>query len=119
VSGTWHVDTALDIPERLLPPPSQFDGSWNQDAQKARKEREKETKKRERERGRYSPLPPMLEVRPNLMLASTNGSIKGDVHLVSSDGLTRQALVIAQGTNGAINLNVVSLVFLRRYEVVF
>ncbi|KAG8688111.1 hypothetical protein FRC08_011615 [Ceratobasidium sp. 394] len=104
VSGTWHVDTALIIPERLLPPITEFDGSWNQEVQKARKAREKEMKKRER--GRQPPLPPVPEVRPNLMLTSTNGSIKGDVHIVSSDGLTRQAIVVAQGTNGAINLTV-------------
>ncbi|KAG9122791.1 hypothetical protein FRC07_000676 [Ceratobasidium sp. 392] len=106
VSGTWHVDTALIIPDRLLPPITEFDGAWNQDTQKARKAREKEMKKRERSRGTQPPLPPVLEVRPNLMLTSTNGSIKGDVHIVSSDGLTRQTIVVAQGTNGAINLTV-------------
>ncbi|KAG8732214.1 hypothetical protein FRC10_001156 [Ceratobasidium sp. 414] len=104
ISGTWHIDTALIIPEGLLPPITEFDGSWNQDVQKARKIREKEIKKREK--GKQPALPPVPEVRPNLMLSSTNGSIKGDVHIVSSDGLTRQAIVIAQGTNGAVNLTV-------------
>lgn len=114
VSGTWHVDTALVIPEQLLPPITDFDGSWNQDAQKARKEREKELKRRQREGGRRSsgdlfPLPPLVEVRPNLMLGSTNGAINGKVHIVSSDGLMRQAVVVAQGTNGSVSLVVVSL----------
>ncbi|QRV82845.1 hypothetical protein RhiJN_10860 [Ceratobasidium sp. AG-Ba] len=105
ISGTWHVDTALTIPERLLPPITEYDGPWNQDVQKARKLREKEMKRREREGGRTA-LPMVPEVRPNLMLGSTNGSIKGDVHVVSSDGLTRQVVIVAQGTNGAITLNV-------------
>ncbi|KAG9081487.1 hypothetical protein FRC06_005537 [Ceratobasidium sp. 370] len=104
ISGTWHVDTGLIIPEPLLPPITEFDGSWNQDVQKARKIREKEMKRRER--GRQPPPPPVQEVRPNLMLASTNGSIKGDIHIVSSDGLTRQAIIVVQGTNGSINLTV-------------
>ncbi|KAG8793248.1 hypothetical protein FRC12_003385 [Ceratobasidium sp. 428] len=106
VSGTWHVDTALIIPDRLLPPITEFDGTWNQDVQKARKAREKEMKKRERGRGTQSPLPPVPEIRPNLMLTTTNGTIKADVHVTSSDGLTRQAIVVAQGTNGGINLTV-------------
>ncbi|KAF8597977.1 hypothetical protein BDV93DRAFT_527042 [Ceratobasidium sp. AG-I] len=109
ISGTWHVDTALAIPERLLPPIADFDGTWNVDAQKARKEREKEMKKREREKGRKSsvglpPLAPLVEVRPNLMLGATNGSVKGDVHVVSSDGAIRPATIVAQATNGSINL---------------
>lgn len=105
MSGTWHVDTALAIPELLLPPITEYDGSWNQDIQKARKLREKEMKRREKD-GRRSPLPMVPEIRPNLMLGSTNGSIRGDIHIVSSDGLTRQAVIVVQGTNGTISLNI-------------
>jgi hypothetical protein len=75
LSGTWHVNTALAIPESLLPPFSTFDGKWNHEAQKSRKTRDKEQKRRDgwwskRIHGDLPPLPPVKEVRPNLMLHS-------------------------------------------------
>ena len=114
ISGTWHIDTALVIPERLLPHISDFDGSWNEDVQTARKERLKEIRKREREGGQRSSvdLPPLVEVRPNLMISSTNGAVKGNVQVVSSDGVLRPTTIVAQGTNGSVNLVVVSLGFI-------
>lgn len=70
-------------------------------------------KKQERESGRRASvdLPPLVEVRPNLLLGSTNGAIKGTVHVVSSDGVMRPTTIVAQGTNGSINLVVVGCLF--------
>ncbi|CAE7136257.1 unnamed protein product [Rhizoctonia solani] len=110
LSGTWHIDTALEIPEGLLPPITEFDGRWNREAQQARKHRAEELRRRPglgRSSGstrdqRY----PFVEMRPNLMLDATNGAISGDVHVVSSDGLVRQAIIVAEGCNGSINLKV-------------
>ncbi|CAE6357561.1 unnamed protein product [Rhizoctonia solani] len=108
VSGTWHVDTALEIPECLLPFITEFDGRWNREAQQARKSRAEPP---ERRPGSWSGSTrdqrfSFVETRPNLMLGATNGAIAGDIHVVSSDGLARQAVLVAEGCNGSINLRI-------------
>ncbi|EUC63678.1 hypothetical protein RSOL_515410, partial [Rhizoctonia solani AG-3 Rhs1AP] len=106
VSGTWHVDTALEIPEHLLLPITNFDGHWNREAQRTRKGRAAELRKRlERSQRRNLPLP-SVETRPNLMLATSNGAISGDIHVMSSDGLIRQTSLAAQGFNGSVDLKI-------------
>ncbi|KAG8701574.1 hypothetical protein FRC11_012054, partial [Ceratobasidium sp. 423] len=107
VSGTWHVDTALEIPERLLLPIPKFDGHWNREAQRTRKTRADESRKRQErsDSKRDPPLPP-AEIRPNLMLATTNGAISGDIHVMSSDGLVRQTTLVAEGFNGSVTLKI-------------
>ncbi|KAH7337821.1 hypothetical protein B0J17DRAFT_718593 [Rhizoctonia solani] len=42
-----------------------------------------------------------MEIRPNLMLATSNGATSGDIHVISSDGLLRQTSLVAQGFNGS------------------
>lgn len=111
VNGTWHVDTALTIPDALLRPYSEFDGSWNREAQEARKKRDKEQKKRDgwwsrKLNGEQPPLPPIKEIRPNLMLCTTNGSVNGKVYISSGDRIARQSLIVAQGSNGSVGLTV-------------
>ncbi|QRV97043.1 hypothetical protein RhiJN_25062 [Ceratobasidium sp. AG-Ba] len=111
VNGTWHVDTALAIPDALLRPYAEFDGSWNREAQEARKKRDKEQKKRDgwwsrKMNGEMPPLPPIKEIRPNLMLGATNGSINAKVYVSSSDRVARQSLIVAQGSNGSVGLTV-------------
>ncbi|CAE6402228.1 hypothetical protein ACGC1H_000209 [Rhizoctonia solani] len=108
VSGIWRVDTALGIPERLLPPIAEFDGRWNREAQQARKARVQELQRRS---GRLSgstrdQRSPFIDTRPNLMFGATNGAISGDIHVVSSDGLARQAVLVAEGCNSSINLRI-------------
>ncbi|KAG8732577.1 hypothetical protein FRC10_000821 [Ceratobasidium sp. 414] len=111
LSGTWHVDTALVIPQALLRPYAEFDGVWNQETQAARKKREKEQKKRNgwwsrRIHGELPPLPPIREIRPNIMLYSTNGSVNGRIYVSSDDRVARQSLIVAQGDNGSVTLAV-------------
>ncbi|KAH7335774.1 hypothetical protein B0J17DRAFT_667720 [Rhizoctonia solani] len=111
LSGTWHIDTALEIPERLLAPITEFDGRWNREIQQARKARADELRRRQ---GRMSdstraPLAPFVETRPNLMLGATNGAINGDIHVVSGDGLVRQTTLVAEGCNGSISLKIHAL----------
>ncbi|CAE6463665.1 unnamed protein product [Rhizoctonia solani] len=107
VNGTWHIDTALEIPEHLLPPIIEFDGHWNREIQQARKARAKELRRHERpSNSRRNSFPPLVETRPNLMLGATNGAISGDIHVVSSDQLMRQATLVAEGCNGSINLRI-------------
>ncbi|KAF8601057.1 hypothetical protein BDV93DRAFT_546026 [Ceratobasidium sp. AG-I] len=106
VKGVWHVDTAMSIPEALLAPLDEFDGTWNEADQKTRKERRKLEKK-----GKYrsgaSPIPsPNALVRPNLMLHSKNGAVSAEVHVVSSDGRERPTLVVAESQNGSVTLEV-------------
>lgn len=98
----------MAIPEVLLAGVEEFDGVWNESDQKARKERKKLEKKGKR-RSEDSAVPSaMREIRPNLMLQSKNGSISADVHVVSSDGEVRPALIVVEGHNGSVNLEVVS-----------
>ncbi|CAE6437221.1 unnamed protein product [Rhizoctonia solani] len=108
VIGTWHVDNALEIPEHLLLPIANFDGYWNREAQRTRKTREAELRKRhERTSDSKRDLPlPSVETRPNLMLATSNGAISGDINVMSSDGLARQTTLVAQGFNGSVNLKI-------------
>ncbi|KAG9080806.1 hypothetical protein FRC06_006145, partial [Ceratobasidium sp. 370] len=111
LNGTWHVDTALVIPPALLRPYSEFDGAWNQETQAARKKRDKEQKKRngwwsKRINGELPPLPPIREIRPNIMLDSTNGSVNGKIYVSSGDRVARQSLIVAQGNNGSVALAV-------------
>ncbi|KAF8684067.1 hypothetical protein RHS04_01575 [Rhizoctonia solani] len=108
VTGNWHVDTALEIPERLLPPITNFDGRWNREAQQTRKARAEASGRPQvwSSNSNRNPIPPLVETRPNLMLAATNGAISGDIHVVSSDGLIRQSTIVAEGCNGSINLRI-------------
>ncbi|CAE6448384.1 unnamed protein product [Rhizoctonia solani] len=108
VTGNWHVDTALEIPERLLPPITDFDGRWNREAQQTRKARAEASGRPQvwSSNSNRNPIPPLVETRPNLMLAATNGAISGDIHVVSSDGLIRQSTIVAEGCNGSINLRI-------------
>ncbi|CAE6441280.1 unnamed protein product [Rhizoctonia solani] len=107
VKGTWHVDTALDTHEQLLLPITQFDGYWNREAQRTRKARTDELRKRQAQtsdsKGGANLL---IDTRPNLMLTTTNGAIGGDVHVISSDGLVRQAAIVAEGFNGSVTLKI-------------
>lgn len=106
IKGVWHVDTAMSIPDTLLAPIEDFDGAWNETDAKARKERKKLEKKGKR-RSEDSPMPSTArDIRPNLMLQSKNGSINADVHVVSSDGTARPALIVAEGHNGSVTLQV-------------
>ncbi|KAF8601061.1 hypothetical protein BDV93DRAFT_251291 [Ceratobasidium sp. AG-I] len=114
VKGTWTVDTALIIPEALRPPISEFNGVWNEMDKKAIKQREKEKKKREgggwgrKKVVDTTPPKPLLNegVMPNVMLISKNGSVQGDVNVVSGDGAIRQAVVVAESLDGSVKLNV-------------
>ncbi|CAE6464632.1 unnamed protein product [Rhizoctonia solani] len=107
VKGTWHVDTALDIPERLLLSVDQFNGYWNREAQRTRKTWPDGVRKRqERTSDSKGALNPSVDTRPNLMLATINGAIGGDIHVMSSDGLVRQATLVAEGFNGAVTLKI-------------
>ncbi|KDN44326.1 hypothetical protein RSAG8_05590, partial [Rhizoctonia solani AG-8 WAC10335] len=106
VSGIWHVDNALEIPEHLLLPITNFDGYWNREAQRTRKTRATELRKRQERTSDSKRDPPLslVETRPNLMLSTSNGAIRGDIHVMSSDGLVRQTTLVAQGFNGSVNL---------------
>ncbi|CUA67721.1 hypothetical protein RSOLAG22IIIB_07558 [Rhizoctonia solani] len=104
IKGTWHVDPAMPIPDALIASVDDFDGTWNEAEQKARKER----KKLEKKGKRRSDNPPTSTngIRPNLMLSSSNGSIDAKVHIVSSDDQPRMGLVVAEGRNGSIVLDI-------------
>lgn len=116
MKGLWTVDTALAIPETLRPPMSDFNGVWNEMDKKSIKQREKEKKKREgggwgrKKVVDTTPPKPLLNegVMPNLMLISKNGSVQGDVNVVSGDGAARQAVLVAESLDGSVKLNVVS-----------
>ncbi|QRW11618.1 hypothetical protein RhiLY_10617 [Ceratobasidium sp. AG-Ba] len=101
VKGVWHIDTALAIPEALLAPLEQFDGVWNESDQKKKKK-----DKGKRKSGDSTPTRVNVNVRPNLMLGSKNGSVAGEVHVVSSDGIVRPGLIVAEGHNGSVSLDV-------------
>ncbi|KAF8745724.1 hypothetical protein RHS02_01209, partial [Rhizoctonia solani] len=103
IKGTWYVDPTMPIPDALLPSIESFDGLWNESDQKARKERKKLEKKGKR---RDEILPAPNAIRPNLLLSSNNGSINAKVHVVSSDGQPRTGLIIAEGSNGSIVLDI-------------
>ncbi|CAE6476724.1 unnamed protein product [Rhizoctonia solani] len=104
IKGTWHVDPAMPIPDALLAPIEEFDGSWNEVDQKTRKERKKLEKKGKR---RSESLPTSANaIRPNLMLSSNNGSIDAKVHVISSDGQPRTGLIVAEGRNGSVVLDI-------------
>lgn len=103
----------MPVPPSLLPPFTAFDGVWNVDVQNARRKRDKEQKKRDgwwskMTSGERPVLPIIKEVRPNLMLYSTNGGVRGNVHVVSSDGVMRDSFIVAEGNNGSVKLSVVS-----------
>ncbi|CAE6356682.1 unnamed protein product [Rhizoctonia solani] len=104
IKGTWHVDPAMPIPDALLAPIEDFDGTWNEADQKARKER----KKLEKKGKRRSETPPTStnETRPNLMLSSTNGSVDAKVHVISSDDQPRTGLIVTETRNGSIVLDI-------------
>jgi hypothetical protein len=106
IKGVWHIDTALSIPDGLLAPVEDFDGLWNDVDQKARKERKKLEKKGKLRSEDNTSNP--NAVRPNLMLQSKNGSISAEVHVVSSDGVARPGLIVMEGHNGSVVLEVVS-----------
>ncbi|CAE6485572.1 unnamed protein product [Rhizoctonia solani] len=91
VSGIWHVDNALEIPEHLLLPITNFDGYWNRETQRNRKTRATELRKRQERTSDSKRDPPLslVETRPNLMLSTSNGAISGDIHVMSSDGLDK------------------------------
>ncbi|KAB5590385.1 hypothetical protein CTheo_6186 [Ceratobasidium theobromae] len=103
IKGVWQVDTAMSIPDALLVPPEEFDGVWNEMDQKARKERKKLEKKGKR-RSDDTHQSPNVGIRPNLMLQSKNGSISAEVHVVPSDGVPRPTLVVVEGHNGSVVL---------------
>lgn len=103
----------MEVPPSLLPPFAAFDGIWNFDVQNARRKRDKEQRKRDgwwskMTSGERPELPRIKEIRPNLMLYSTNGGVSGKVHVVSSDGVMRDSYVVAEGNNGSVGLTVVS-----------
>ncbi|KAH7335876.1 hypothetical protein B0J17DRAFT_719523 [Rhizoctonia solani] len=104
IKGTWHVDPAMPIPDALLASIEDFDGRWNEADQKARKERKKLEKKGKRRSDNSSAGP--NAIRPNLMLSSSNGSIDAKVHVVSSDGDPRTGLIVAEGHNGTVVLDI-------------
>lgn len=58
--------------------------------------------------GERPALPMIKEVRPNLMLFSTNGGVSAKVHVVASDGVMRDSFVVADVHNGSVGLSVVS-----------
>lgn len=62
-------------------------------------------------------LPMIKEVRPNLMLHSTNGGVSGKVHVVTSDGILRDSFIVAEGHNGSVGLSVVSREFIRAWHL--
>lgn len=97
----------MSIPDALLVPPEEFDGVWNEMDQKARKERKKLEKKGKR-RSDDTHQSPNVGIRPNLMLQSKNGSISAEVHVVPSDGVPRPTLVVVEGHNGSVVLEMVS-----------
>ncbi|KAG8711337.1 hypothetical protein FRC09_020651 [Ceratobasidium sp. 395] len=102
INGTWHVHTSLEIPDSLLPPTNEFDGKWNEGAQSTRKAREQA----ERKKNGQPQSPTTLEVRPNLMLVSEYGTVRGDVNVISSGGPMRPAVIAAETRNGSIDLAV-------------
>ncbi|KAG8724156.1 hypothetical protein FRC09_000050 [Ceratobasidium sp. 395] len=102
INGTWHVDTSLAIPDSLLPPINEFDGKWNERARSTRKAREQA----ERKKTGQPQSPIISEVRPNLMLVSEYGAVRGDVNVISSDDSVRQAVIVAETRNGSIDLSV-------------
>ncbi|KAF8597980.1 hypothetical protein BDV93DRAFT_527045 [Ceratobasidium sp. AG-I] len=101
----------MSVPPALLPPFPAFDGAWNVDVQNARRKRDKEQRKRDgwwskMTSGERPELPMIKELRPNLMLYSMNGGVSGKVHVVTSDGVMRDSLVVAEGYNGSVGLSV-------------
>ncbi|KAG8788599.1 hypothetical protein FRC12_014404 [Ceratobasidium sp. 428] len=102
IKGVWHVDTALSVPEALCAPLEEFDGEWNESDPKKRKK----DKGKRRSSDSVPTVGPDAGVRPNLMLRSKNGSINGEVHVVSSDGVARPGLIVAEGHNGSVSLEV-------------
>ncbi|CAE6473786.1 unnamed protein product [Rhizoctonia solani] len=104
VKGTWHVDPAMSIPDALLASMEDFDGKWNEADQKARKERNKLEKKGKRRSDNLPAVP--NAIRPNLMLSSDNGSVDAKVHVISSDGEPRTGLIVAEGRNGSVVLDI-------------
>ncbi|GAB1520498.1 hypothetical protein RhiTH_003575 [Rhizoctonia solani] len=112
IKGTWHVDTALHIPEQLLLPINQFDGYWNREAQRIRKIRGEELRMRRAQTlgSKTDPSVSLIDTRPNLMLSTTNGAISADVHVLSSDGMhapPEQPLrIFASTTNGSIDIKI-------------
>ncbi|QRV82852.1 hypothetical protein RhiJN_10867 [Ceratobasidium sp. AG-Ba] len=87
--GTWLVDTALSIPESLLPPMTEFDGHWNEDVRSLR----------------TGNKPSESEVRPNLMLVSQTAAISGSVHVLG-EGKDKVVIVAEAKTSGLVHLDV-------------
>ncbi|CEL58683.1 hypothetical protein RSOLAG1IB_08747 [Rhizoctonia solani AG-1 IB] len=103
VKGTWYVDPAMPIPDALLPSIENFDGLWNEADQKARKERKKLEKKGKH---RDESLPAPNAIRPNLFLGSNNSSVDAKVHVISSGDQSKTALIVAEGRNGSVTLDI-------------
>ncbi|KAG9092713.1 hypothetical protein FS749_015493 [Ceratobasidium sp. UAMH 11750] len=106
VKGTWHVDTALVMPESLLPPLSECNGVWNEMDKNSIKRREKDGKKPQT--WIYEPTPVNQGVRPNLMLRSRIGRVQGEVHVTSGDGVPRMAVIVAESKEDSAKLQVTS-----------
>ncbi|CAE6400461.1 unnamed protein product [Rhizoctonia solani] len=104
IKGTWNVNLAMSIPDVLLAPIEDFDGTWNEADQKARKERKKLEKKGKRRS--ETPPTPTNGIRPNLMLSSNNGSVDAKVHVISSDDQPRTGLIVTETRNGSIVLDI-------------
>ncbi|KAG8776978.1 hypothetical protein FRC12_000599 [Ceratobasidium sp. 428] len=102
INGIWHVNTSLDIPDSLLLPINEFDGKWNERVQNTRKARERD----ERKWTGQPQSPTIPEVRPNLMLVSEYGLVKGDVNVISSGDSMPQAVIVTETRNGSIDLGV-------------
>ncbi|KAF8601054.1 hypothetical protein BDV93DRAFT_524955 [Ceratobasidium sp. AG-I] len=104
ITGIWHVDTSLLIPESLLAPIEDFDGLWNEAQRKAR---ESQTGPQNKDQIRNNTLlSPRINgsIRPNLMLHSGDGSVNAKVHVVSSDGRTRPVVIVAESRDGSVTL---------------
>jgi hypothetical protein len=95
----------MPIPDALLPSIENFDGLWNEADQKARKERKKLEKKGKH---RDESLPAPNAIRPNLFLGSNNSSVDAKVHVISSGDQSKTALIVAEGRNGSVTLDIVS-----------
>ncbi|KAG8717205.1 hypothetical protein FRC08_007987 [Ceratobasidium sp. 394] len=106
VKGTWQVDTALVVPESLLPFISECNGAWNEMDKNSIKGREKNGKKHQT--WIYEPTPANQGVRPNLMLRSRIGRVQGEVHVTSGDGVPRMAVIVAESKEDSAKLQVTS-----------
>ncbi|KAG8788600.1 hypothetical protein FRC12_014405 [Ceratobasidium sp. 428] len=104
VKGTWHIDTALVIPESFLPPLSECNGLWNEMDRASIKRREKDGRKNQN--SIYEPTLENPGVRPNLMLRSRIGRVQGEVDVMSGDGIPRMAVIVAESKEDSVKLQV-------------